>query len=207
MKNSFALFFFLTIINNSFAQLNQREWQFRAGVVSARIVSPSQGSTNAILKYTLGIFSEQRNSENAWSLLTGIELKGKGKGVNKKSQFQYKEQLDLQYLNFASFTKLNIKKAYFCVGVFVGYLTYAENSLPVSSGRQVFNPNEVNKIDAGLIAGGGYRFFNLLDFGITYDHSLTNMYKRKIYGANLSSAYVYSRNRAISLYAGAIFKF
>jgi hypothetical protein len=199
----FCLFSLSTAIG---AQSTIREWQLRVGVVRAYIADVT-GRTNGIYKYSLGVFSETKKSESAWSLITGIELKGKGKGIYKKAQSRYEEQLDLQYLNLVAGQKWNNRKMNLCIGLFAGYLAGAENSLPANFADRLFDPTEVRKIDIGLIAGVGYRFFDFLEVGLNYDYSITPMYKRKIYGANLSSAYVYSRNRAISLYAGAVLKF
>ena len=187
------------------AQSRASEWQIRTGLVGAQIVSPTGGASKLLYKYSLGVFSTYQANKKNWSWFTGLELISKGMGANKHIQPQYQERLNLQYINCTIGSKYAYKKVHFIGGFFLGYLASAENSLP--SSLRFFEPKKIKKIDLGVNIGVGVRFFDFLDLDLVYGPSLNNMYRAKIYGANLSSAYEYYRHRTLSLCTGVALKF
>lgn len=115
------LLFFYT--HCSVAQSGFQEGQLRIGVVKSKIVNSVNAKYDGINRFCIGFYLERRNAEKALSLITGLEIIGKGSNV------LYGERVDFQYLSARISPQWNYKNIYFSTGIYAGYLFSVESNL------------------------------------------------------------------------------
>ncbi|NUQ24319.1 MAG: outer membrane beta-barrel protein [Saprospiraceae bacterium] len=199
MRTHIVLFFLICYTHFSNAQSSFQEGQLRIGLVKAKLVNSVDAKYDGINKYCIGFYLERRNADKPLSILTGLEVIGKGSNV------LYGERVNFQYLSVRISPQWNYKNIFFSTGIYVSYLSSIESNVPSASRFIIIE--DVKKLDFGICLGPGYRLFQFLNIGLLYDIGLNNMYMTKTYGANGSFAKVNYRNRNWLLYIGAAYRF
>jgi hypothetical protein len=183
----------------SVAQSGFQEGQLRIGVVKSKIVNSVHAKYEGINRLCIGFYIEKRHTDKPLSIITGLEIIGKGSNV------LYGERVDFQYLSARISPQWNYKNIYFSTGIYAAYLYSVESNTPSAS--RFITIEKIKNLDFGICIGPGYRLFRFLNIGILYDIGLANIYVNKTFGANGSFANVNYHNRSWLFYVGATYRF
>ena len=205
---SWLLFSFAVITvnaqDNAAKSATYIKFGFKGGVNFSNMYTENVDDSNVLTGLNAGIFVKLPISTNI-AIQPELYYTTKGSEVIYNNAFvSGTAKFRVNYVEMPVLLVVNISEVFnFQIGPYVGYLLDGkvtnESTSPVFNFEDNIDPDEFNKIDAGVAAGVGVDFGNI-GIGARYNYGLTKVGKERTY-AGTSYTFPDGKNSVLSFYA------
>ena len=177
---------------------------FKGGVNFSNMYTENVDDSNVLTGFIAGIFAKLPVSTNV-AIQPELYYTTKGSEVVYNNAFASgTAKFRVNYVEMPVLLVVNLSEVFnFQIGPYVGYLLDGEvtneSSSPIFNFEDNIDPDEFNKIDAGVAAGIGLDF-GTIGIGARYNYGLTKVGKERTYSG---TSYIFpdGKNSVLSFYA------